>query len=122
MTAVYHCSSTGRTGHGTASRSNAAPPLRRSAEERRRSPQITMLGGDPADRLDRADELVWSPRPTAPGRTPLPGQDVLLLFDASLDGIESPDWDHGEHRLFVNLHPRAWFLPFAVEGEPSAGA
>ncbi len=48
--------------------------------------------------------------------------DVLLLFDASLDGIESPDWDLGEHRLFANLHPRAWFLPFAVEGDPSARA
>ena len=43
---------------------------------------------------------------------------VLLLFDASLDGIEAPDSTLGEHRLFANLHPRAWFLPFADDGEP----
>lgn len=48
--------------------------------------------------------------------------DVLLLFDASLDGIESPDRDLGEHRLFANLHPQAWFLPFADHSDPRAGA
>jgi len=35
-----------------------------------------------------------------------------LLFDASLDGIEAPDSVLDEHRLFANLHPRSWFLPF----------
>lgn len=48
--------------------------------------------------------------------------DVLMLFDGSLDGIEAPDSALGEHRLFANLHPRAWFLPFADGGEPSRGA
>ena len=38
--------------------------------------------------------------------------DVLLLFDASLDGIEAPGSVLDEHRLFANLHPRSWFLPF----------
>lgn len=38
--------------------------------------------------------------------------DVLHLFDAYLDGIEAPDSVLDEQRLFANLHPRAWFLPF----------
>jgi hypothetical protein len=45
--------------------------------------------------------------------------DVLLLFDGSFDGIEAPDSTLAEHRLFANLHPRSWFLPFADGGEPS---
>ena len=48
--------------------------------------------------------------------------DVLMLFDASLDGIESPDGELDEQRLFANLHPRAWFLPFADHSDPRAGA
>lgn len=48
--------------------------------------------------------------------------DVLLLFDPSLDGIEAPDWDLDEHPLFANLHPRAWFLPFTDDAEPSTEA
>ena len=44
--------------------------------------------------------------------------DVLLLFEASLDGIEAPDSALGEHRLFANLHPRAWFLPFEDDAGP----
>ena len=48
--------------------------------------------------------------------------DVLLLFDGAFDGIEAPDSTLGEHRLFANLHPGAWFLPFADGGEPSRGA
>ena len=43
--------------------------------------------------------------------------DVLLLFDPTLDGIEAPDWDPDGHRLFANLHPRAWFLPFTDGGD-----
>lgn len=48
--------------------------------------------------------------------------DVLLLFDPALDGIEAPDLDLDEHRLFANLHPRAWFLPFTDDGEPGTDA
>ena len=44
--------------------------------------------------------------------------DVLLLFDSSLDGIEAPDSAFDEHRLFANLHPGAWFLPFTDGGAP----
>jgi hypothetical protein len=48
--------------------------------------------------------------------------DVLLLFDASLDGIEAPDSALDDHGLFANLHPQAWFLPFADDGQPRRGA
>ena len=44
--------------------------------------------------------------------------DVLLLFEASLDGVEAPDSALDEHRLFANLHPRAWFLPFEDDVAP----
>jgi hypothetical protein len=44
--------------------------------------------------------------------------DVLLLFDASLDGIEAPNSALDEHGLFANLHPQAWFLPFEDDGLP----
>lgn len=43
--------------------------------------------------------------------------DVLLLFDASLDGIEDPEAGLAEHGP-ANLHPNAWFLPFADQGPP----
>ena len=46
-----------------------------------------------------------------------PDDDVLLLFDASLDGIEDPQSQLAEHRLFANLHPRVWFLPFADQSD-----
>ena len=48
--------------------------------------------------------------------------DVLLLFDASLDGIEAPNSALDEHGLFANLHPQAWFLPFEDDGQPRRGA
>jgi hypothetical protein len=44
-----------------------------------------------------------------------------LLFDASLDGIEAPDSALDDHGLFTNLHPQAWFLPFADNGQPRRG-
>ena len=47
--------------------------------------------------------------------------DVLLLFDASLDGIEAPNSALDEHGLFANLHPQAWFLPFEDDGLPCGG-
>ncbi len=47
--------------------------------------------------------------------------DVLLLFDASLDGIEAPNSVLDEHGLFANLHPQAWFLPFEDDGQPRRG-
>lgn len=47
--------------------------------------------------------------------------DVLLLFDAALDGIEAPDSALDEHGLFANLHPRAWFLPFENGALPRRG-
>ena len=51
-----------------------------------------------------------------------PDHDVLLLFDASLDGIEAPNSAIDEHGLFANLHPQAWFLPFEDDGQPRRGA
>ncbi len=48
-----------------------------------------------ADDFDAARELLFS------------DHDVLLLFDPALDGIEAPDLDLDEHRLFANLHPRS---------------
>jgi hypothetical protein len=39
--------------------------------------------------------------------------DVLMLFDASLDGIE--DDPVGEMLGVANLHPREWFTPFRSE-------
>ena len=47
--------------------------------------------------------------------------DVLLLFDASLDGIEAPNSALDEHGLFANLHPQAWFLPFEDDALPRPG-
>ncbi len=39
--------------------------------------------------------------------------DVLLLFDASLDGLEDPESELHERFRFANLHPNRWFVPFA---------
>lgn len=38
--------------------------------------------------------------------------DVLMLYDASLDGIDDPDDDVAAVYRVVNLHPTQWFLPF----------
>lgn len=43
--------------------------------------------------------------------------DVLLLFDASLDGVEDPDTEQSRLVGLANLHPRDWFVPFA-DSEP----
>ncbi len=47
--------------------------------------------------------------------------DVLLLFDASLDGIEAPNSAVDEYGRFANLHPQAWFLPFEDDGQRRRG-
>lgn len=39
-------------------------------------------------------------------------EDVLMLYDASLDGIDDPDNDLAAAYRIVNLHPVQWFLPF----------
>ena len=39
--------------------------------------------------------------------------DVLMLFNASLDGIEDDSSELAEYYRFANLHPRDWFIPFA---------
>ncbi len=39
--------------------------------------------------------------------------DVLMLFDASLDGVDDPEGELHEQFRFANLHPSRWFLPFA---------
>lgn len=39
--------------------------------------------------------------------------DVLLLFNAAMDGIDDPDSELSIHHRFANLHPSKWFLPFA---------
>lgn len=44
--------------------------------------------------------------------------DVLMLFDASLDGIEDDSGELAEYYRFANLHPRDWFLPFADVVDP----
>jgi hypothetical protein len=41
----------------------------------------------------------------------LQDNDVPMLFDPSLDGIDEPDSGHRT----VNLHPNRWFLPFSCE-------
>lgn len=38
--------------------------------------------------------------------------DVLMLFDARLDGIEDPDGDVNQHLGMGDLHAAAWFEPF----------
>lgn len=38
--------------------------------------------------------------------------DVLMLFDPSLDGIDDPDNALTAAYRTVNLHPNRWFLPF----------
>lgn len=40
-------------------------------------------------------------------------QDVLLLFDASFDGVDDPESELNQRFRFANLHPSRWFLPFA---------
>lgn len=40
--------------------------------------------------------------------------DVLMLYEASLDGIDDPDTDVGSWARTVNLHPRDWFVPFEL--------
>ncbi len=39
--------------------------------------------------------------------------DVLLLFNASLDGIEDEESELNQQYRLANLHPQQWFLPFA---------
>jgi hypothetical protein len=39
-------------------------------------------------------------------------EDVLMLYDASLDGIDDPDNDLAAAYRTVNLRPSRWFLPF----------
>lgn len=39
-------------------------------------------------------------------------EDVLILYDASGDGIDDPDNDLAAAYRTVNLHPSRWFLPF----------
>jgi len=43
--------------------------------------------------------------------------DVLLLFNASLDGIEDDESELNQQCLFANLHPQQWFIPFADQIE-----
>ena len=43
--------------------------------------------------------------------------DVLVLFDARLDGIEDPDGDVNQHLGMGDLRAAAWFEPF---GYPDA--
>ena len=59
---------------------------------------------------------------TPSGSSTSADHDVLLLFDAALDGIEAPNSALDEHGLFANLHPQAWFLPFEDDGLPRRGA
>lgn len=42
----------------------------------------------------------------------LQDDDVLMLYDASLDGIDDPDNEVAAVYRVVNLHPTQWFLPF----------
>lgn len=39
-------------------------------------------------------------------------EDVLLLFDPSLDGVEDAESELNRLGRLVNLHPRDWFKPF----------
>jgi len=39
--------------------------------------------------------------------------DVLMLFNASLDGIEDDSNQISEDFRFANLHPRDWFVTFS---------
>lgn len=40
--------------------------------------------------------------------------DVLMLYDASIDGIEDEAGKAWQVARYANLHPRDWFKPFAV--------
>lgn len=40
--------------------------------------------------------------------------DVLMLYDASIDGIEDEDGKAWKVARYANLHPRDWFKPFAL--------
>lgn len=37
---------------------------------------------------------------------------TLMLYNASLDGIDDPDNELAAAYRTVNLHPSRWFLPF----------
>ena len=39
--------------------------------------------------------------------------DVLMLFNASLDGIEDDSNEISDEFRFANLHPRDWFVTFS---------
>ena len=39
--------------------------------------------------------------------------DVLMLFDPLMDGIEDPEDEIGQLERVVNLHPNDWFTPFS---------
>jgi hypothetical protein len=43
--------------------------------------------------------------------------DVLMLFNASLDGIEDDSNDISDEFRFANLHPRDWFVTFSDQLE-----
>lgn len=40
--------------------------------------------------------------------------DVLMLYDASIDGIEDEGGEAWQVARYANLHPRDWFKPFAL--------
>ena len=44
--------------------------------------------------------------------------DVLMLFNASLDGIEDDSNEIGAEFRFANLHPRDWFVTFSDQLSP----
>jgi len=39
--------------------------------------------------------------------------DVLILYNPAMDGIEDPESDIAQIQRFVNLHPNDWFKTFA---------
>ncbi|MGH9158321.1 MAG: hypothetical protein ACRD1K_21350 [Acidimicrobiales bacterium] len=39
--------------------------------------------------------------------------DVLMLYDPLMDGIEDPEDEIGQLERVINLHPRDWFTPFS---------
>ncbi|MGH3848212.1 MAG: hypothetical protein ACRDRT_00610 [Pseudonocardiaceae bacterium] len=43
----------------------------------------------------------------------LKDNDVLMLYDPLMDGIEDPEDEIGQLERVINLHPRDWFTPFS---------
>ncbi len=84
---------------------------------------IWLISWDAGARHDCGDDPEWveARLPPRPGRDAdfdravdilTEDDDVLMLFNPEIDGVEDLEWSEDAFDPPVNLHPRDWFKPF----------